>query len=153
MSNKWLFFPSPAASGILQVITWNMTSASAATTSSTGQDIIFANKTSSLQYGGPLMRLWNGVEAQNSGANTSNHFATAADCRAWWLNYSVSATLNGGSSISLNSTTTDGSGANENIIGAVRGEGNAKYLNLLIAVKASDLVSGDVVVFTVTAFP
>jgi len=156
--SKWLYIPAPAATGPLQTITWTMTGAGTATVSSTGLNIINPNQTDALQYDGARMRLWNGEEsATATGFNMlydgKYYFLTGTYCRQWWLDYSVSATLNGGTSISLNSASDYGSGEYENITGAVQGNGQETYINLSLSVKATALVSGDVVVFTVTAFP
>ena len=155
--SRWLFFPSPTASGPLQTITWTMTGAGTATVSSTGLNIINPNKTDELQYDGGRMRLWNGEESETAtGFNVvlygKYYFLTGTYCRQWWLDYSVSATLNGGTSISLNSASDYGSGQSENITGAVEGTAQEAYINLSQSVKATALVSSDVVVFTVTAF-
>ena len=109
MSNRWIFFPAPASSGALQVITWTMTSSDSATVTSTGQNIINPSKTSQLKQSGTQPRFWNGSEALNSGATFSSgryNFSSATASGIWWGNYSVSATVNGGAAESLGSPPT-----------------------------------------------
>ena len=156
MSNKWLFFP--AASGPLQTITWNMTGSDTATVSSTGAAIINPVKTNQLAWADGTPRFWNG-EAAEDAANYSNlsggryHFTSGTTCRDWWCLYGVSVTLNGGSPHSLNATVTAGSGGSRSVDGAVSGSCQTSYVNTSgsVAPKASAFVSGDVLVFTVTA--
>lgn len=160
--NKWLFFPAPAATGPLQTITWNMTGSGNATVSSSGTEIISTTKVSQLAWADGTPRFWNGAEAQNAtnfsnaggnGANKRYVFTTGATCRDWWCLYAVSATLNGGSDQPLNSASTGGSGGGRSVAGAVSGSCQPAYLNVggSFAVKGSAFVSGDVLVFTVTA--
>ena len=99
--SKWLFFPSPAAAGYLQEITWTMTGEADATVSSTGQDIIKNNQTASLKWGDGRPRLINGTESQNFGANGSNAFANGTANRVWWDNYKVEGEKNGGGFVSI----------------------------------------------------
>jgi len=104
MSPRWLFFPTPAATGFLQETTWTMTGASTATISSTGQDIINQNYTSLLSWAPGKPRLINGAEASNSGATGSGgryFFGTGTLSRAWWDNYIVEMEKNGGGFVSL----------------------------------------------------
>ena len=94
--SRWLFFPSPAASGYLQEITWNMSgSATASSISSTGQEIINSGKSDQLAWYPGYPRFWNGAESQNSGADTNNAFSTTAACRVWWNNYIIEMEFNG----------------------------------------------------------
>jgi hypothetical protein len=104
--SKWLFFPSPAAAGYLQEITWNMTGADTCTVSSSGQQIISATKTSQNTWAAGQPRFWNGAEAVNganysstsgTGANQTYNFTSGATCRTWWNNYIVELQFNGGS--------------------------------------------------------
>ena len=161
--SKWLFFPTQSsAASPLQTITWNMTGADTATVSSSGAAIINPVKTSQLSWGsgggGGTPRLWNG-EAAVGAANYSNlsggryKFTSGTTCRDWWCLYAVSVTLNGGSAHSLNATSTGGSGGSRSVAGAVLGSCQAPYVNTnaSVAPKASLFVSGDVLVFTVTA--
>ena len=157
--SKWLFFPTPASSGgPLQTITWNMTGSGNATVSSTGAAIINPAKTSQLAWEAGVPRLWNG-EAAEDGANFNAlsggryHFTSGTTCRDWWCLYAVSATLNGGSDISLNQTYSGGSGGSRAVDGAVGGACQSSYINISgsFPVKGSAFVSGDTVVFTVTA--
>ena len=160
--SRWLFFPSPASSGALQTITWSMTSASAATVSSSGTGII-SLKASELAYGSSgKVRFWNGISAADapdfsgtsgSGTNTTWNFTSGTTCRVWWHNYAVSVTLNGGAPISMNATSDYGSGASEDVAGAVDGSCQPGYLNTGIAVKGSALISGDTLVITITDAP
>lgn len=154
--SKWLFFPSPAATGPLQTITYDMTSATGATISNSGDSIINPDLTGGVAWQAGKMRLWNG-EAAEDAANFSSesggryNFTSGTTCRDWWGLYAVSATLNGGSSISLNATQNYGSGAGREVDGAVRGSCQTSYVNCSYAVKGSAFVSGDTVVLTVTA--
>ena len=153
--SKWLFFPSPASSGPTQTITWDMTGADTATVSSTGAAHINPSKTDQLAWSAGLPRFWNGAAAEDA-ANWSGSgysFTSGTTCRDWWCLYAVSATLNGGSDISLNQTYTGGSGGSRAVDGAVGGACQAPYINISgsFAVKGSAFVSGDTVVFTVTA--
>lgn len=142
MSNRWIFFPAPASSGALQVITWTMTSSDSATITSTGQNIINPSKTSQLRQGASgstQPRFWNGSEALNSGATLSfgrYNFSSTAACRLWWDNYSVTATVNGGTPESLGSPPTHTT--------IQRG-----YLGS--SVSLSSLSSSDVIIFTVSS--
>ena len=96
--SRWLFFPSPAASGYLQEITWNMSgSDTASSISPTGQEIINSGKSDQLTWDPGAPRFWNGAESQNSGADSSNTFASSAANRVWWDNYIVEMEFNGGS--------------------------------------------------------
>lgn len=141
MSNRWLFFPAPASSGALQVITWTMTSGDAATITSTGQNIINPSKTNQLRQGSTGVtrpRFWNGSESLNSGATFGGgryNFSSSSATRTWWNNYSVTATVNGGAEESLGSpvvsTTTQNS-----------------YLGCLTSL--SSLAASDVIVFTIS---
>ena len=141
MSNRWIFFPAPASSGSLQVITWTMTSGDAATITSTGQNIINPSKTSQLRQGSTgatSPRLWNGSEALNSGATFGSgryNFSSNADTRTWWDNYAVSATVNGGAAESLGSPVADTTV-------------QRSYLGC--STSLSSLSAGDVIVFTVS---
>ena len=164
MSNKWLFFPTQS-SGPLQTITFNMSGASnASSISSSGQELISVLKVSELRGGGGgaagKMRFWNGSEAANgtnfsgtagSGANIQYKFTNGTTCRQWWHLYAVSATLNGGSPISLNATSNGSSGANEDVAGSLDGSCQPGYINTTTAIKGSDFSNGDVVVLTITA--
>jgi hypothetical protein len=132
--SKWLFFPSPAAAeGPLQTITWTMTSTNGdnATVSSSGQEIISTTKTSQLNWGASnsqnLPRFWNGAEAVNganysstsgTGSGTRYYFTSGATSRAWWDNYAVTYSYNGGTPISLNDYT-----------GHVAGSCQSSYIN------------------------
>jgi hypothetical protein len=156
--SKWLFFPAPAATGPLQTITWTMTGADTATVSSSGAAIINPVKTNLLAWNDGVPRLWNG-SAATSAANYDTFssgryfFTSATTCRDWWCLYGVTATLNGGSPHSFNATFTGGSGAGRSVDGAVSGSCQTTYINITgnLAIKASAFVSGDVLVFTVTA--
>ncbi len=158
--SRWLFFPSPASTsaGPLQTITWNMTGADTATVSSSGAAIINPSKTNQLTWAAGTPRFWNG-EAAEDGANYNTlsggryHFSSGTTCRDWWCQYAVSATLNGGNAISLNATSTGGSGGSRSVDGAVSGSCQTSYINVdgNVSPKASAFVSGDVLVFTVTA--
>tara|TARA_R100000742_G_C4278752_1_gene101972 strand:+ start:3141 stop:3638 length:498 start_codon:yes stop_codon:yes gene_type:complete len=164
MSNKWLFFPTQS-SGPLQTITFNMSGAqNASSISSSGQEIISVLKVSELRAGGGSaagkLRIWNGSEAANganfsgtagSGANIQYKFTSTTTCRQWWHNYSVSATLNGGSPISLNAVSSGGSGGSEDVVGSLDGACQPGYCNTTTAIKGSDFSSGDVIVLTITA--
>ena len=157
--NKWLFFPTPAATGPLQTITWNMTGASNATVSSTGSEIINPDKTSGLKWSDGKARFWNGSAAvgaanydASSQSGTNYYFTSGTTCREWWHLYAVSVTLNGGSSIDLNATSSGGSGNQAQVAGSVQSSSaQTRYINVTNAIKGSAFVSGDVVVFTVTA--
>ncbi len=98
--SRWLFFPSPAASGYLQEITWTMTGASTATVSSTGQDIMRESSVSALSWGNGRPRLINGLAANSAGA-TNYAFPSGALCRAWWDNFHVEGEKNGGGFVSI----------------------------------------------------
>ena len=160
--NKWLFFPTQS-SGALQTITWSMSGATTASISSTGQQIISTTKVAELRVGksGSKMRLWNGSEAQNgddfdtttgSGASTQHKFTSGTTCRAWWHNYAVSATVNGGTAVDLNATSSGGSGNGEDVAGSVDGSCQPGYVNCSVELVAgTSLSSGDTVVFTVTS--
>ena len=156
--SKWLFFPSPAATGPLQTITYDMTSATGATISNSGDSIINPDLTGGVAWQAGKMRLWNG-EAAEDAANFSSesggryNFTSGTTCRDWWCLYGVSATLNGGSDQPLNFTYTGGSGGSRAVEGSVSGSCQATYINVSgsFAVKGSAFVSGDTVVFTVTA--
>jgi len=163
--NKWLFFPAPAATGALQTITLEMSGATTASSvSSSGQEIVSTTKVSELRGGGGgaagKLRLWNGTEAANgddfsgtagSGANIQYKFTSGTTSRAWWHTYAISATLNGGSDISLNATSSGGSGNSEDVEGSVDGSCQPGYVNTTTAVKGSDFSSGDTIVLTVTS--
>ena len=144
--SRWLFFPSPAASGPLQVSTWTMSGPSTASSVvETGLPII------SLRLGGlnssaGKPRFFNGAEAASaagfdystgSGSNTLYYFTSGTTCRAWWDNYAVSVTINGGASISLGDP--------------VGGVAQPAYVNTAPSPVLSPMDSGDVLVFTVTA--
>ncbi len=157
--SKWLFFPTPAAAtGPLQTITWNMTGADTATVSSSGLAIINPVKTNQLAWTAGSCRFWNGAEAEN-GANYNTtsggryNFTSGATCRDWWCLYAVSGTLNGGSTHSFNATFTGGSGGGRSVDGAISGACQPSYINTSgsVVIKGSAFVSGDVLVFTVTA--
>lgn len=76
---------TPPGSTPLQTMTWDMTSTTAATVGSVGLNIINPARTSQLSIsGGP--RLWNGDEANNSGA-TNTQFPNGTLGRAWWQTY------------------------------------------------------------------
>jgi hypothetical protein len=156
--SKWLFFPAPAATGPLQTITWNMTGASNATVSSSGAEIINPSQTSLLSWADGLPRLWNGSAAEDAAnfdvlSGGRYNFTSGTTCRDWWCLYGVTATLNGGSSHSFNATFTGDSGAGRSVLGAVAGSCQTSYINIQgnFAIKGSAFVSGDVLVFTVTA--
>lgn len=160
--SRWLFFPTPAATGPLQTITWTMTGSGNATLSNSGAQIISATKTSQLAWADGTPRLWNGLDAttaanfDSSAANGSrvrHHFTSGTTCRDWWCLYGVTATLNGGSAHSFNATSTGGSGGSRSVAGAVSGSCQTSYVNIAgnVAIKGSAFVSGDVLVFTVTA--
>jgi len=139
MSNRWLFFPAPASSGALQVITWTMTSATNATVTSTGQNIINPSKTNQLQQQGTSPRLWNGSESLNSGSalsGTRYNFSSNSACRTWWNNYSITATVNGGTPESL------GSPPSHTTI-------QRSYLGSNVSL--SSLSASDVIIFTVSS--
>ena len=157
--NKWLFFPSPAVSGPLQTMTYDMTSATQATVTSSGAGII-SLRAKQLTWTDGELRLWNGIAAADaddfsstygSGTNTQWIFSSGTTCRVWWHNYAVSATLNGGSPIDLNAASSSGSGASEDVAGSLDGSCQPAYINTTTPVKGSALVSGDTVVITVTA--
>ena len=162
MSPRWLFFPTQST-GALQTITFTMSGAtSASSISSSGLEIISTTRVTSLRNGANAgkMRFWNGSEAANganfdgttgSGASIQYRFTNSTTCREWWHLYAVSVTLNGGPAISLNATSNFGTGGSENVVGSVEGESQPGYLNTNIAIKGSDFVSTDVLVFTVTA--
>lgn len=157
-ANKWLFFPTPAVTGPLQTITWNMTGSSNATVSSSGAAIINPSKTNQLAWTAGSVRLWNGEAAEdaddfNSFSGGRYNFTGGTTCRTWWNLYAVSATLNGGSSHSFNATSSGGSGASAVVTGAVAGSCQPGYINISgsLAIKGSAFVSGDVLVFTVSA--
>ncbi len=139
--SRWLFFPSPAASGYLQEITWTMTGAADATVSSTGQDIIKNNQTAFLSWDDGAPRFINGTESQNFGADSSNAFASSAANRVWWNNYIVEMEFNGGS-------WTGGS------VDPVQDFGIAKaYLNTgpsLSSQYGTAFVSGDIIKFRIS---
>lgn len=87
--------PVTAIPNALQQITWTMTSASNATVTSTGLDIISAAKTNELSIA-DAPRIWNGTEADNSGA-TSGTFPSSAANTAWWTgNYWLRVRQDGG---------------------------------------------------------
>lgn len=160
--SKWLFFPSPASSGgTLQTMTYDMTGPANATVTSSGQAII-SLRAKQLTWTDGKMRFWNGEAAataddfsgtSSSGTNTQWIFTSGTTCRVWWHNYAVSVTLNGGSPISMNATQDYGSGAGQDITGSLDGSCQTSYVNASIAVKGSALVSGDTLVFTITAAP
>ena len=164
MSNKWLFFPTQS-SGPLQTITLNMSGATGASSvSSSGQQIVSTTKVSELRAGGGSaagkLRIWNGSEAANgtnfsgtagSGANLQYKFTSGTTCRQWWHLYAVSATLNGGSPISLNATSDGGLGNSQDVTGSLDGACQPGYCNSTTAIKGSDFSNGDVVVLTITA--
>lgn len=160
--SKWLFFPSPAATGPLQTLTWTMNSHNGATLSNSGAQIISATKTSGLVWAAGTPRLWNGLDATSAanfdssagnGHRARHKFTSGTTCRDWWCLYSVTATLNGGSAHSFNATSTGGSGSSRTVAGAVSGPCQSSYVNIPsnLAIKGSAFVSGDVLVFTVTA--
>lgn len=156
--NKWLFFPTQSATGILQTITWNMTGADTATVSSSGAAIINPLKTNQLSWTAGSPRFWNGeaaVDADNFFrlAGGRYKFTSGTTSRDWWCLYAVSVTLNGGSAQSLNATSTGGSGGSRSVAGAVSGSCQTAYVNTSgsLAPKASAFVSGDVLVFTVSS--
>lgn len=160
--NKWLFFPTQS-SGALQTITINMSSASAASSiSSTGQQIVSTTKVSELSHSGTRnkIRLWNGSEAANgdnfsgtasSGANLQYKFTSGTTCRAWWHLYAVSVTVNGGTPVDLNATSSGGSGASEDVAGSVDGPCQPGYINTTTASKASAFTGGDTIILTITS--
>lgn len=151
MSSRWLHFPAPTAIGPLQVMTWVMTSSSSATVSYTGLEIIRDYGASALQYSTDRVRLLVGPGGHSDHTGyTSNAFDTGTNCRLSWNYYSISVTLNGGSSISLNSTSNYGSGSCQQLIGAVRGCCQDSYLNTSTHLGTA-LASGQTLVFTVTA--
>lgn len=62
------------------------------------------------RWGANALRLWNGSEALTAGAVLSggrNTFATAADCRAWWDNYTVRVKINDETWNYLNATNSN----------------------------------------------
>ena len=140
-------------------LTWTMTSSTGATITydSNDLDIISIRKSGQLAWADGKPRFWNGFEAMNDPGydykqGISVHFTSGTTCRQWWHNYAISATLNGGSPISLNSTSSSGSGAGEQVAGSVAtSSAQTRYINAQLPVKGSAFVSGDVVVFTVTA--
>ena len=154
--SKWLFFPTQTT-GPLQTITWNMTGADTATVTSSGAEIIHAFKTNQLAWDPGKCRFWNGSAAVSAanfnriGNGPKYLFTSGTTCRDWWCLYAVSATLNGGSAIDLNASSTGGSGSSRTVAGAVEGSCQSPYVNCVIATKGSAFVSGDVLVFTVTA--
>ena len=161
--NKWLFFPTQL-SGALQTITFNMSGATTASSiSSSGTPIISTTKVTELRSGKAdgAMRLWNGTEAANgddfsgtsgSGANIQYRFTSGTTCRAWWHQYAVSATINGGTAISLNATSSGGSGGGEDVEGSVDGSCSFGYVNCSVNINGgSAFSSGDTIVLTVTS--
>ncbi len=160
--SKWLFFPSPATTGVVQTLTWTMNSSGGAALSNSGAQIISATKTNGLAWAAGTPRLWNGFDATTAanfdysaanGARVRHHFTSGTTCRDWWCLYGVTATLNGGSPHSFNATSTGGSGGSRSVDGAVLGSCQTSYVNTSgsVAIKGSAFVSGDVLVFTVTA--
>jgi len=143
--SRWLFFPSPVASGPLQVSTWTMSgTSSASSVVETGLSII-SLRLGGLSWSTGKPRFFNGAEAANatgfdfasgSGTNTMYHFTSSTACRDWWDNYAVSVTINGGAPISLGDPVT--------------GTTQTVYLNLNPVI-LSPMSSGDVLVFTVNA--
>lgn len=76
---------APPVATPLQSMTWTMTSTTAATVVSTGLNIVDPTRVSQLSItGGP--RLWNGDEANNSGA-TNKTFPNGTVGKAWWETY------------------------------------------------------------------
>lgn len=160
--SKWLFFPTQST-GPLQTITFTMSGATGASNiSSSGLEIISTTRVSSLRNGSNAgkMRLWNGSEAANganfsgtagSGASIQYKYTSSTTSREWWHLYAVSVTLNGGSPINLNATSSGGSGSSEDVAGSVDGSCQQGYVNTAIATKGSDFANNDVLVFTVTA--
>ena len=136
----------------------------ASSISSSGQEIVSTTKVSELRGGGGhaagKLRIWNGSEAANgtnfsgtagSGANLQYKFTSTTTCRQWWHTYSVSATLNGGSPISLNATSSGGSGGSQDVAGSLDGACQPGYCNTTTAVKGSDFSNGDTIVLTVNS--
>ena len=156
--SKWLFFPSPAAAeGPLQTVTYDMTSGTSATVTSSGVSII-DTRSNGVTWTNGAMRLWNGSAAESATgySETTIHplyaFTSGTTCRDWWCLYGVSATLNGGSAIDLNASSSSGSGGGRSVAGAVQGSCQPSYLNCSINVNGgAALVSGDTVVLTITA--
>ena len=154
--SKWLFFPSPSATGPLQTVTYDMTSDRSATVTTSGVSII-GTRSSGVCWTDGAMRLWNGSAATTATgysytASGLYVFTSGTTCRDWWCLYGVSATLNGGSAIDLNASFSGGSGAGRSANGAVRGSCQTSYLNCSVNINGgAALVDGDTVVLTVTA--
>ena len=146
--SRWLFFPSPSASGPLQVSTWTMSGPSTASrVVETGLPII-SLRLGGLNWSAGKPRFFNGAEAANAtgfdyasgtGTNTLYIFTSSAACRTWWDNYAVSVTINGGASISLGDPVNSG------------GSAQTAYINTTPSPILSPMNSGDVLVFTLTA--
>jgi len=104
MSNKWLFFPAQEV--VLQDTTWTMSNANVASSiTSTGLEIISTTWVNNyLQYAAGQPRLWNGAEARNQGAFQSGSgsnivyiFSNTAAIDAYWAQYRLLFSFNGGS--------------------------------------------------------
>ena len=148
--SRWLFFPSQVA-GALQVMTWEMTSGSAANVSYTGLEII-RDKSSELAWSTTSTRLWVGPGGHSGHTGyTGNGFDTGTNCRLSWHNYAISVTVDGGSSVDLNSTWSGGSGGCAQVTGSVYGCCQPSYVNCTSS--GATLASGQILVFTVTALP
>ena len=97
--NNYLFFPRQ----YLQEITWNMSSASNASTASTGLEIISTTYVQFLNYGAGMPRLFNGAEAGNQGASNNGSgstqtwgFSSATANNNFWAQYILHYQFNGG---------------------------------------------------------
>ena len=119
-----------------QEITWTLTNTSGenASVSSTGQEIISANRTGGLAWGragNPPRnnpRFFNGSEATKASGYVSSSnpgatselfiFSSGTSSRTWWDHFSIDASYNGGTAVTL-----DDSG------GHVRGSAQPAYVN------------------------
>jgi hypothetical protein len=146
--SRWLFFPSPAAAGYLQEITWNMSGyGNASSLSSTGQEIINPDMDFNLSWSSGTPRFWLGSESANAGATSWSSgstvlygFSTNAAGRSWWNDYIVEMEFNGG--------TWDSSSD------PIGGNGLSSYLNVAgsqFATTGTAFVSGDTIKFRVSA--
>ena len=98
--NNYLFFPRQ----YLQEITWNMSSASnASSIVSTGLEIISTTYVTFLNYGSGMPRLFNGAEAGNQGASNSGSgstqtwaFSSSTANENFWAQYILHYQFNGG---------------------------------------------------------
>ena len=146
--SRWLFFPTQST-GPLQVMTWVMTSSSTATVSYTGLEII-QNGGGGLSWAAQNPRFWVGPGGHSGHTGwTGSRFDTSTNCRLSWHYYAVSVSIDGGSSVSLNSTSTGGSGNCAEVAGSVYGCCQTSYINCKSI--GTNMASGQTLVFTVTA--